>query len=54
MSKKTKHDVVYSKGMTSAHCGICEHFRKPNSCTKVEGTIDPAYWCKLYIKREKK
>lgn len=51
--KYTKDRVVYSKGMKLAHCGICAHFRKPKSCTLVEGTIDPSMWCKLWAKREK-
>jgi hypothetical protein len=52
MTKKTKHDVVYSKGMKAAHCSICEHYQpKPHTCTKVEGIIDPDYWCKLWTKR---
>lgn len=49
-TKVTKASVDYSKGMATSRCGICEHFQKPDSCTKVAGRIDPQYWCRLFKK----
>jgi hypothetical protein len=50
--KKPKVQVDYSKGMRTAHCGICIHFQKNRErCELVLGKIDPAYWCKLFSKR---
>lgn len=54
MPKKTKHEVVYSKGMKLAHCGICQHYNSRNrSCAIVEGSIDASMWCMRFKKREK-
>jgi hypothetical protein len=48
MAKRDKQSVDYSKGKPNAHCEICTHFEKPQSCELVEGKIDPAMWCKLF------
>jgi hypothetical protein len=32
-------------------CDICSQFEPPSSCKVVEGNIDPAGWCKLYVKK---
>ena len=52
--KKTKKSVDYGKGMQSAHCGICVHFRSPNACELVIGPIGPRGWCKLFSKKPEK
>jgi len=52
--KKSKKSVDYGKGMKSAHCGICVHFRSPNACELVIGPIGPRGWCKLFKKAEGK
>lgn len=50
--KAKKAEVDYSLGMKKSRCGICEFFRKPRTCTKVEGEIDPRMWCKLFEPQE--
>lgn len=50
-SKKTKAEVDYSVGMKARHCGICEHFRPPHSCTEVRGEIESRMWCKEFRKK---
>lgn len=32
-------------------CGLCSMFRKPYTCTDVQGHIKPAGWCKLFDRR---
>jgi len=54
LMKQSKKSVDYGKGMKSAHCGICAHFRSPNSCELVIGPIGPRAWCKLFKKAEDK
>ena len=49
-----KEVVDYGRGMKSAHCAICTHFRPPQSCEKVVGKISPQGWCKLFRKKETK
>jgi hypothetical protein len=56
-AKKSKSSVDYSKGMTSSHCGICTHYIKGSHglqgmCELVAGNIDPAYWCKLFERKQ--
>jgi hypothetical protein len=50
-AKVAKPVVNYSKGMPQSHCGICR-FYHDKTCTKVQGKIDPAYWCRLYEKKD--
>ena len=45
--KATKDSVDYSKGNATEHCGNCEHY-KDHTCSKVQGMIEPSYWCKLW------
>ena len=42
----------YGPGMKSAHCGICQHFLKPNACEIVAGPIRPSMWC-IYFSLKK-
>lgn len=35
----------------TARCDGCTEFESPSSCKTVEGTIAPAGWCRLYIKK---
>ena len=47
--KSTKREVRYSEGTPKEHCGNCERFRLAmHACTKVQGTIEPRYWCTLW------
>lgn len=32
-------------------CDTCLQFVPPSSCKVVEGTISPAGWCKVYVKK---
>lgn len=64
MTKHTKNEVQYSRGMIGSHCGKvfpndydhCKHFRgaatgtEDGVCTQVEGGISRVYWCKLFKK----
>lgn len=47
--KVTKQSVQYSVGMKTSHCGICKYYTG-NRCTRVEGSIKPNMWCKLFKK----
>lgn len=67
MAKRTKQAVNYSKGMIQSHCGkvfgedkgYCKHFRgieetaTRGECSKVEGSINPVFWCELFSKAVK-
>lgn len=46
--KRDKESVDYSHGKPHAHCGLCRHFIKPNSCHLVQGKIEPQMWCELF------
>ena len=51
MAKKLmKFAVDYGRGSMRDHCGVCHHFVKPDSCTKVQGMIEPTGWCKLFYR----
>ncbi len=32
-------------------CDNCMQFEAPSSCKVVDGSIDPAGWCKIYVKK---
>lgn len=32
-------------------CDNCTEFEAPASCKVVEGTVEPAGWCKIYVKK---
>jgi hypothetical protein len=67
MTKATKSEVNYSKGMIHSHCGrvfpndngFCKHFKgagnatKDGICSEVEGPISPIYWCERFDKAKK-
>jgi hypothetical protein len=48
--KVTKASVNYSGGMPARHCGICT-FYSNKTCSKVQGTISPQMWCRLFKKK---
>jgi len=50
--KVTKAKAQYGKGMDSAHCGICTHFRPPTSCVVVIGAVGARGWCKYFEKKQ--
>ena len=64
-SKSAKSEVNYSTGMLHSHCGptfhndkhYCRHFipkpGKIGACERVEGAIDPQYWCELFKRASK-
>jgi hypothetical protein len=35
----------------SQQCANCALFQPPNGCQLVDGTINPAGWCKFYAKK---
>lgn len=47
VEKRAKADVDYSAGMPESHCGICRYYSN-ESCEKVEGKINPSFWCELF------
>jgi hypothetical protein len=47
--KMSKSQADYSPGKPNAHCGICEHYEN-RSCELVAGPIDPAMWCRLFLR----
>jgi len=57
--KKTKTEVKYSEGHPNSHCGPvplwpggdCKHFKHPNACKIVMGTISPRGWCELWSRK---
>ncbi len=32
-------------------CATCLQFEPPSGCKVVEGTVSPAGWCKIYVKK---
>ena len=48
--KKTQAEVEYEPvaTMTEHLCEVCDHFRLPMGCLKVEGLISPLGWCRLW------
>jgi hypothetical protein len=32
-------------------CATCLQFEPPSNCKVVEGTVSPAGWCKVYVKK---
>jgi len=53
-TKRTHKSVSYGKGMESAHCGICTHFKAPSACELVRAPISRAGWCELFKRKEGK
>lgn len=52
-AKATKAAARYGKGMKTAHCGICEHFRPPHGCTRVQGEVSSGGWCRFFERKGK-
>lgn len=64
MPKYTKNQADYSRGEVNSHCGkvfiedksYCKHFRgqkvalAKGTCERVEGEIDPIFWCSEFEK----
>lgn len=53
MSKKISKAKAAYRAHVVAHkrCGTCSMFRKPNSCTLVEGDISPQGVCKHWERK---
>lgn len=50
---RTKISVAYEEhARGSDHCSACEHFKAPDRCDRVGGSIAPEGWCRLF--KEKK
>jgi hypothetical protein len=50
-TKATQKVVGYQDTPKGAlRCDNCTHFEPASSCKVVEGTINPAGWCKVYAK----
>jgi hypothetical protein len=44
--------VAYQATPKDGHqCDACNFFVAPNACKSVTGTIAPAGWCKLWVKK---
>jgi hypothetical protein len=51
-AKIPKASVEYERPAAKRnHCGMCRHFRRPESCELVIGTIYPEDWCKLFARK---
>jgi len=51
-TKATQKSVGYQDTPKGAQrCDNCRQFEPPSSCKTVEGTISPAGWCKVYVKK---
>lgn len=46
--KQPKPDVNYGPGRPNTRCGVCLNYRVPNTCTRVDGSIDPDDACDLF------
>lgn len=60
MTKLTKKETDYSRGMRESHCGkvfkddkgYCKNYEEPNGCSVVDGNINPVFWCKEWQKQK--
>ena len=44
--------VAYQDTPKDAHqCDNCSLFQAPSSCQVVDGSVNPAGWCKLWVKK---
>jgi hypothetical protein len=51
-TKTTQKAVGYQDTPKGAQrCDNCTQFEAPSSCKVVEGNIEPAGWCKVYVKK---
>ena len=51
-TKATQKAVGYQDTPKGAQrCDNCRQFEPPSACRTVEGTIAPAGWCKIYVKK---
>ena len=49
--KATKESVDYrDTAQGPSLCGNCKYFKKPSSCSIVEGDIAPTGWCSKYAR----
>ena len=49
--KYAKSSVDYSPAKGADRCDACRSFVAPSGCKRVQGKIDPGYWCRLFQKR---
>jgi hypothetical protein len=51
-TKATQQAVGYQDTPHGAQrCDNCLQFQPPSSCKTVQGTVAPAGWCKVYVKK---
>ncbi len=51
-TKAAKSVVAYQNTPHEGQsCATCVQFEPPSSCKVVEGTVSPAGWCKVYVKK---
>lgn len=51
-AKMSQQVVAYQPNPKNGEaCSTCTQFEPPIACKVVEGTISPAGWCKLYVKK---
>ena len=51
-TKATQKAVGYQDTPHGAQrCDNCRQFEPPSSCKTVQGTVAPAGWCKIYVKK---
>jgi hypothetical protein len=51
-TKMSQKVVGYQDTPQGEHrCDNCLQFQPPSSCKVVEGNINPAGWCKVYVKK---
>jgi hypothetical protein len=51
-TKMAQKVVAYQDTPQGDHrCDNCLQFQPPSSCKIVDGTINPAGWCKVYVKK---
>jgi hypothetical protein len=51
-TKATQKAVGYQDTPHGAQrCDNCLQFQPPSSCKTVQGTVAPAGWCKVYVKK---
>lgn len=56
MIKRPKSEVGYEHPAKGPHhCEQCTYFERlgPRQCLKVQGTIEPGDWCKLFKPKSK-
>lgn len=43
-------EAHYGPGHAHSHCALCAHFRAPNRCDVLQGSVQPNGWCEYFAK----